>query len=848
MTETITTKPGDKYRSIKNPRVYESLRREGHDKASAARISNARAKRRVVQRKSYTVTGLEVAALKDHDPLRAAAIAAQLPHAALKGEQLAPGVTRIHGDLCNVHGRWGSCSGAGHGDSKRVPFKALPKAPTPKGGKGVKGRKGRGARAAAKPKKAAQTDAERQQAQLAREARSEQRYQAHHAQSRAEREADQKKRETAQLARDVARQQERMRREMERQAKPAKGGGGGGTGKQPRRPIAARTTRTTRIANRPVKPTSGGGTRPARPATQKLQIAQELLDAVQMLSDGKPIDQATEDLLVRNGLARRVKGQLVLSITGLRVIQKEYQPGQLCPYCTADLALPDVGWYRCGNCGEAFYVADTDSDYEDYHAYRADRPQILRSAGAPPQPATLPTAQVLKPPRVIQKDASFAVFKDTSGAYRWIARTTTAYRDRDGEIISIQALEDDAARMTATGQYGPLRYWHVGQPDPLNVEAPWGPGLDIGDCDFSIVIGRTSIESGTFKSAEIGAAFAESADDHELSPGFFHAIGEPDAAGVFHRIRRFERSPVPLKHARASNLFTGLTVKEHRMDQATYDARVKAYLDFTREKGVPPEVAAAPLAAMTQADKDATERQIAFKEQQPVFDLFRALLAGEPAATTKEAEAPATKTAPEPEPPADPLVAIKEEVALLRAEVATLKAPPPPPDEVDAEDDPAQGGDAGADEAAEGEPPVGESSNGGLTLSTDDLAAIGQVIGGAMQSALEPLIGAMGITQKLEGHLGELKTMMGGYVKQKDDSEAQHTQEVAALKTSIEQQQAKLAELLGDQPRAGYRPTQAADNSPWIDPQVLAAIKDAAAGNGFEDLTEKLFPGILPQN
>jgi hypothetical protein len=762
MTETITTKPGDKYRSIKNPRVYESLRREGHDKASAARISNAQAKRRVVRRKSYTIADLEVAALKDHDPLRAAAIAAQLPQTALKGEQLAPGVTRIHGDLCNVHGRWGSCSGAGHGDSKRVPFKALPKAPKPKVGKRAGGRKGRVARAAAKPKKAAQTDAQRQQAQLAREARSEQRYQAHHAQSRTEHETDQKKREAAQLARDVARQQERMRREMERQAKPAKGGGGGGgKGKQPRQPIASRMAQ---IANRPVKPMGGGGAKPAKSAAQKPQITQELRDAVQMLSEGRPIDQATEDLLVRNGLARRVKGQLVLSVTGLRVM------------------------------------------------------------------------------RTGQK--SFTVFKDASGTYRWIARTTTAYRDRDGEIISIQALEDDAARMTATGQYGPLRYWHVGQPDPLNVEAPWGPGLDIGDCDFSIVIGRTSIESGAFKSAEIGAAFAESADDHELSPGFFHAVNDPDVSGVFHRIRRFERSPVPLKHARASNLFTGLTVKEHRMDQATYDARVKAYLDFTREKGVPPEVAAAPLAAMAQADKDAAARQIAFKEQQPAFDLFRALLAGEPAATTKEAEAPATE--PAPEPPVDPLATLKEELTSLRAEIATLKAPQTAP--MDAEDDPAQGGDAGADEAVEGEPPIDESSDSGLTLSTDDLAAIGQVIGSVVQNALEPLIGAMGITQKLEGHLGELKTMMGGYVKQKDDSEAQHTQEVAALKASIEQQQAKLAELLGDQSRAGYRPTQATDNLPWTDPQVLAAIKDAAAGNGFGDLTAQLFPGILPPN
>lgn len=35
--------PGKKYRSIKKPKVYEALRRKGHSKQKAARISNAMA-------------------------------------------------------------------------------------------------------------------------------------------------------------------------------------------------------------------------------------------------------------------------------------------------------------------------------------------------------------------------------------------------------------------------------------------------------------------------------------------------------------------------------------------------------------------------------------------------------------------------------------------------------------------------------------------------------------------------------------------------------------------------------------------------------------------------------------
>jgi hypothetical protein len=38
--------PGKKYASIKNPKVYEALRREGYSKSSSAAISNAMAGKR----------------------------------------------------------------------------------------------------------------------------------------------------------------------------------------------------------------------------------------------------------------------------------------------------------------------------------------------------------------------------------------------------------------------------------------------------------------------------------------------------------------------------------------------------------------------------------------------------------------------------------------------------------------------------------------------------------------------------------------------------------------------------------------------------------------------------------
>jgi len=237
----------------------------------------------------------------------------------------------------------------------------------------------------------------------------------------------------------------------------------------------------------------------------------------------------------------------------------------------------------------------------------------------------------------LPSEKSFTVFKSDDGSYRWIARTTTAYRDRDGEIITTKALETDAARMTATNQYGPLRYWHLGQPDPFDPTAPWGAGVDIGDCDYSTVLGRTSIESGTFKSVDIGKAFANAADEYELSPGFFHPVDQPTQAGEYEEIRRFERSVVPIKYGRASNLFTGMTVKEQKMDQNEYERRMKAFAADMQSKGVPPEVAGAVVAGMEQADKSAQAQGVAYKADDPWQAVTAALKAAMAPASMEEA-------------------------------------------------------------------------------------------------------------------------------------------------------------------------------------------------------------------
>jgi hypothetical protein len=71
----------------------------------------------------------------------------------------------------------------------------------------------------------------------------------------------------------------------------------------------------------------------------------------------------------------------------------DYPAGQLCPYddCCHDLAIPEMGWYKCGACERVFYAGDTDSDYEDYRCYREDK----APSDAPAKPDEIPTARDL---------------------------------------------------------------------------------------------------------------------------------------------------------------------------------------------------------------------------------------------------------------------------------------------------------------------------------------------------------------------------------------------------------------------------------------------------------------------
>lgn len=159
-----------------------------------------------------------------------------------------------------------------------------------------------------------------------------------------------------------------------------------------------------------------------------------------------------------------------------------------------------------------------------------------------------------------------------NGRLRWTLISTSTFQDRDKEIVSQKAQDEDTDYLNSTGDFGPLRYWHIGTPKQLK-ESDYrsviaGKGVDIGDCDFSAMHGKMRIESGTFRDEEIGAAIKAMADEFEVSIGFSHPASEPNNQNVFEHTHTFERSLIPLALAKGSNLFTAVPYvgKENNMN------------------------------------------------------------------------------------------------------------------------------------------------------------------------------------------------------------------------------------------------------------------------------------------
>lgn len=602
----------------------------------------------------------------------------------------------------------------------------------------------------------------------------------------AERDQDRQQRQddrTARLARQQQMDADKAKREAEKLAKTneKKGGGGGGGGKD-----TPSDEQKQRAAQEKKQHTALNTAKQVGLAPHGVAALRAAADGTGYTAtdanDGNSFAKAANELIA-SGLLNDIGDTLEATDQGRRALSA-LERGDVRGY---QAALQDAK-ARMAREGAAKQRATATQNAAD------QRKQDAADKKAQPKPTIAPKADQPIGQRRL------TVFKDSSGQQRWLARTTTAYADRDNEIISADALDRDSQRMMASKQFGPLRWWHVGTPDPLSDSAPWGMGLDLGDCDYSALIGRTRVESGTFKSAAIAEAVARIADRLEMSPGFFHPLDQP-AGGVFTDIRTFERSLVPTRFGRASNRFTGFTTKEQHMDLTEMEKRFKAAIT---ELQLSPEQAQALGAQLVATEKAAQAQGIAFKSE-PTPDEI-----------TINGVIYTVKAAPPIPPTADPVI-------------AETKAPGDlPPDDAPLDD-----GDTPAMEAQEESDVIGNLSQ----------AEFETMLGDMLTNALAPLVKALDIAGKMGSHMDELKSMMGG-VAQKDDS---RSQELTALKSQLAQLATKIAAVEGSQPATILPDDVAAalkSTGPAAPAQPGAVVVPNDPNRPFAGLAAQTFPEL----
>lgn len=99
-----------------------------------------------------------------------------------------------------------------------------------------------------------------------------------------------------------------------------------------------------------------------------------------------------------------------------------------------------------------------------------------------------------------------------AGEWRWVIRSSSSFKDRDGQHVSQDSLEAAAGM----GE-GPLLWWHE-----------YEPPVVLGWSDFGAMHGRVLIESGTFTSKEAAEFVDAHAGELAVSLGFWGVDPGPD--------------------------------------------------------------------------------------------------------------------------------------------------------------------------------------------------------------------------------------------------------------------------------------------------------------------------------
>lgn len=138
----------------------------------------------------------------------------------------------------------------------------------------------------------------------------------------------------------------------------------------------------------------------------------------------------------------------------------------------------------------------------------------------------------------------FQIFKSSTGEFRWVGVSSSAFEDRTGETVATKAI--DYSIKAAEGDYGELRIYHL-------------PGTRVGICDNSMRVGMFLIESGTFDDADMAVQVRSTVnttpEKYGLSIGFKYRPSDL-VDDCYEKIRIFERSIVEEPDAAA--LFTNI--------------------------------------------------------------------------------------------------------------------------------------------------------------------------------------------------------------------------------------------------------------------------------------------------
>lgn len=230
-----------------------------------------------------------------------------------------------------------------------------------------------------------------------------------------------------------------------------------------------------------------------------------------------------------------------------------------------------------------------------------------------------------------KEQAYFAVYKSNDDTWRWVSISSSAFMDRDKEIIPKAALTADVERADATKEYGPLLWWHM-------------PELKIGQCDFNMMMNNFLVESGTFDDPRIAEAISDNADKLGTSLGYHYPLQRRGPGTVFKSITRFERSF--LLEQFASNWATKVLVKENAM---TDEQKREEFKALFKNPAMGEQVLAALTVQTDAATKQAQLLGIAYKAS---VDVGAASPAVNPPAAMEEdkKEQPVAEKADAPDP------------------------------------------------------------------------------------------------------------------------------------------------------------------------------------------------------